>query len=219
MRSNLKDASGQVIGAPYALGDFSQARLYATLLGGGFLSMSFGTGEPYTDTSKFDLERDFPTVETVLDDIYSMNASLFRMSNYLRQGGKLILWHGWEDMVVMPYVSPRAYDALQRSSGPKGSKNVRLYMLPGVGHCAGGPGADTVDLLGAMTRWVETGTPPDDRLIASKIAPDGSTVLTRPLCEYPEIPVYKRGNPNDASSFKCQLRKLALGHQYQWDER
>ena len=212
MRSDLKDASGQVIGAPFAVGDFSQARLYATLLGGGFLSMTFGTGEPYSDTSTFELERDFPTVKAVLDGVYSMDASLSRMSDYLRKGGKLILWHGWEDMVVMPYVSPRTYQALQESSGPKRSRNVRLYMLPGVGHCMGGTGADTVDLLGAMTLWVEKKTPPDNRLIASKIALDGTTLLTRPLCEYPEIPVYKRGDPNDASSFKCQSRKLGLGH-------
>lgn len=210
MRSDLKDASGQVIGAPFALGDFSQARFFAGLLGGGFLAMTFGTEEPYP-TSTFDLEKDFPTVKAVLDGVYSMNASLSRMSDYLRKGGKLILWHGWEDMVVMPYVSPRTYQALRESSAPKGSRNVRLYMLPGVSHCMGGSGADTVDLLGAMTLWVEAGTPPDNRLIASKIALDGTTLLTRPLCEYPEIPVYKRGNPNDANSFKCQFRKLGLG--------
>jgi len=211
MRSDLKDAGGQVIGAPFAIGDFSQAKLSAGLLGGGFLAMTFGTEMPYP-TSDFDLERDFPNVKAVLDGVYSMNASLPRMSNYLRKGGKLILWHGWEDMVVMPYVSPRTYQALQESSGHKGSRNVRLYMLPGVGHCVGGSGADTADLLGAMTLWVEKGTPPDNRLTAAKIGPDGSTLLTRPLCEYPEIPVYKRGNPNDASSFKCQPRKLGLGH-------
>lgn len=216
MRSDLKDASGRVIGAPFALGDFSQAGFFAGLLGGGFLAMTFGTEEPYP-TSMFDLEKDFPTAKSVLDGVYSMNASLSRMSNYLRKGGKLILWHGWEDMVVMPYVSPRTYQALRESSGPKGSRNVRLYMLPGVGHCMGGSGADTADLLGAMTLWVEKGTPPDNRLIASKIAPDGNTLLTRPLCEYPEIPVYKRGDPNDASSFKCQYRKLGLGHHYEGD--
>jgi feruloyl esterase len=159
MRSDLTDASGQVIGAPYGLGDFSQARLAAVVLGGGFLSMAFGTGEQIRDTSTFDLERDFPTVKTVLDDIYSMDASLFRMSNYLRKGGRLILLHGWADMVVMPYVSPRAYEALQQNSGPEGGRDVRLYMLPGVSHCQGGDGADTADLLGAMTLWVEAGTP------------------------------------------------------------
>ena len=208
MRSDLKDASGQVIGAPFAVGDFSQAKLFAGLLGSGFLAMTFGTEAPYPPNA-FDLERDFSNVKAVLDGVYSMNASLSRMTNYLRKGGKLILWHGWEDMVVMPYVSPRTYQALRESSGPKGSRNVRLYMVPGVTHCAGGAGADTADLLGAMTLWVEKGTPPDNRLIASKIDPQsGATVLTRPLCEYPEIPVYKRGNPNDASSFKCLPQRL-----------
>jgi feruloyl esterase len=209
MRSELKDASGRVIGVPYGLADPSLVSVYGAILGGGFLSMSFGTGEAMSTTSTFDFERDFPTVKTVLDDIYSMTANLNHMSDYLRKGGKLFLWHGWEDMVVPAYVSTRAYRALQESAGPKGSRNVRLYMVPGVTHCAGGAGADTADLLGAMTRWVEKGTPPDHRLIASKIDPQsGATVLTRPLCEYPEIPVYKRGDRNDASSFKCQPQRL-----------
>ena len=214
MRSDLKDANNRVIGAPFALGDPSQARGTAAILGGGFLSMSFGTGEPLSDTSTFDLEQDFPTVKTVLDDIYSMNASLFRMSDYLRNDGKLILWHGWDDMVVMPYVSPRTYHALRESAGPKGRRNVRLYMLPGVSHCLGGVGADTADLLGAITLWVEAGIPPDNGLIASKIAPGGVTEFTRPLCEYPEIPIYWGGDPDDANSFRCKLRNLGRGRHH-----
>lgn len=221
MRSDLKDANGRVIGAPFALGDPSQAFGAAIGLGGGFLSMSFGTGEPLSDTSTFDLERDFPTVKTVLDDIYAMNASLSRMSDFLRNDGKLILWHGWQDMVVMPYASPRTYDALRNNAGPKGKKNkknVRLYMLPGVEHCGGGVGADTVDLLGAMTLWVEAGVAPDYGLIASKVDADGVTELTRPLCEYPEIPVYRGGDPNDANSFKCQFRNLGRGRHKKRDK-
>jgi feruloyl esterase len=211
IRSDLKDANGRVIGAPYALADPSLVRGFAAILGGGFLSMSFGTGEPISDTSTFDLEQDFSTVKTVLDDIYSMTASLSRMSDYLRNNGKLFLWHGWEDMVVMPYVSTRAYHALKKNAGLKGRRNVRLYMLPGVGHCRGGAGADTVDLLGAMTLWVEAGIPPNYRLIASKISPDGVTEFTRPLCEYPEIPVYRRGDPDAADSFRCRFRKFGRG--------
>jgi hypothetical protein len=214
MRSDLKDASGRVIGAPYGLADPSQVSFFGGILGGGFLSMAFGTGEPLSDTSTFDLERDFPTVKTVLDDIYSMTASLYHMSNYLRNDGKLILWHGWEDPVVPAYVSIRTYDALQKSAGPKGRWNVRLYMLPGVGHCGGGAGADTADLLGAMTLWVEAGVAPDNTLIASKIRPDGTTEFTRPLCEYPKIPVYRRGDPDDADSFKCKFPKRGRLRRY-----
>lgn len=214
MRSDLKDASGRVIGAPYALADPSLVRGPAAALGDGFLSMSFGTGEQFSDTSTFDLEQDFPTVKTVLDDIYSMVASRYRMSDYLRNNGKLFLWHGWEDMVVMPYVSTRAYHALRKSAGPKGRRNLRLCMLPGVGHCGGGVGASTVDLLGAMTLWVEAGIPPDNGLIASKIASDGETEFTRPLCEYPEVPVYRGGDPDDANSFKCRFRNFGRGRHY-----
>ena len=212
MRSDLKDARGRVIRAPYALGDPSTVRGWAAILGGGFLSMSFGTGEEVSNTSTFDLEKDFTTVKTVLDDIYSMTAGLSRISNYLRNDGKLFLSHGWEDTVVIPYVSTRVYHALRKNARWKGRRNVRLYMLPGVGHCGGGASADTVDLLGAMTHWVEAGIPPDNGLIASKVAPNGVTEFTLPLCEYPRYPRYiGHGDPNNAANFHCIRSKHGKG--------
>jgi feruloyl esterase len=212
IRSDLVDASGRVIGAPFGLGDPSAAIFSATVLGGGFLSMSFGTGDPIYDVSLFDLERDFPTVMTVLDKVYAMTASLDGLTRYLQQGKRLMLWQGWEDMVVMPYVSTRIYHALQETAGPHADENVRLYMMPGVGHCLGGAGADTFNLLEAMAEWVENDVAPDDSIVASKIDPDtGATTFTRPLCEYPRVPVYKGPDPDDAGSFVCRHVNYARG--------
>jgi feruloyl esterase len=78
--------------------------------------------------------------------------------------------------------------------------NLRLYLLPGVYHCRGGPGADGFDSLAALDHWVESGPPPDN-LIASR--EDGK--LSRPLCRYPTLPRYKgSGNAADAASFECR---------------
>jgi feruloyl esterase len=225
IRSDLRDAKGRVIGPPFGLGNpaaaepvpmtFIQA---ASTLGGGFLSIAFGNGYPVSPASLFDLDRDFPTLVGLFDNVYSMTGSLDGFTRYLKKGKKLIFWHGWEDMVVPPHVSTRFYSALSEAAGPKAKETVRLYMLPGVGHCGGGAGADTFNLLGVMADWVENGVAPGDDIVASKVDPNtGSVLFTRPMCEYPEIPVYKRGNRNDASSFKCQLRKSRGGHHYEWD--
>ena len=74
---------------------------------------------------------------------------------------------------------------------------MRYYIAPGVDHCAGGPGADTTDLLNALDKWVMRGKAPGT-LTAEKLDPTtGSTLLSRPLCIYPAYPQYSgRGDPN-----------------------
>jgi len=80
---------------------------------------------------------------------------------------------------------------------------VRLFMLPGVLHCAGGPGPDQFDRLTAMTEWVEKGQAPS-QLIATKRGP---TPRTRPLCMYPQAAIYKgSGSTDDAANFTCRAR-------------
>ena len=75
---------------------------------------------------------------------------------------------------------------------------MRFYIAPGANHCSGGPGADDADLLGALDAWVTNGTAPEI-LTARKHAADGSTLLTRPLCRYPQYPRYV-GPANDAAA-------------------
>jgi feruloyl esterase len=79
---------------------------------------------------------------------------------------------------------------------------VRLYTLPGVNHCGGGPGADSIDLLTPISNWVENGVPPKN-LIASKLNPAGTVTFTRPLCPFPQWAKYTGGDGNSASSFTC----------------
>jgi Tannase and feruloyl esterase len=78
----------------------------------------------------------------------------------------------------------------------------RLYLVPGMGHCAGGPETlDSFDALGAMVRWVEQGTAPDSITATGRSFPGRS----RPLCAYPLHAQYKgQGNTEDAANFECR---------------
>jgi len=96
---------------------------------------------------------------------------------------------------------------------------VRLYMVPGMQHCADGPGTDSFGQVGrlifddpqhsvdaALEQWVEKGSAPST-IIASKFAADEKThpKMTRPLCAYPQAAKYKgTGDTNDAASFVCE---------------
>jgi feruloyl esterase len=80
---------------------------------------------------------------------------------------------------------------------------VRLYMVPGMIECNGGPGTDTFDLLGVMRRWVERGEAPNE-VIASRVE-HGKVVRTRPLCPYPRAAAYRgSGSTDDARNFVCK---------------
>ena len=80
----------------------------------------------------------------------------------------------------------------------------RLFLVPGMGHCRGGPGPDQFDALSALEAWVERGVAPE-RIEASKVD-DDEVVMTRPLCPYPEVAQWTgTGSPDDARNFVCRL--------------
>ena len=124
---------------------------------------------------------------------------------FLAAGGKLILWHGGNDSALSVKSTTAYYQRVVAAMGGQSNTDqfVRFYTAPGVNHCAGGPGADTADLLSALDRWVSRRHEPKT-LKARKVDGNGATVLSRPLCVYPEYPRYRgKGDPNLASSFKC----------------
>jgi len=85
----------------------------------------------------------------------------------------------------------------------KSDEYFRMFLMPGVLHCAGGPGPDTADWTTAMADWVENGKPPD-RVVAKKMSA-GAVSRTRPLCAYPQKAVYKgSGSTDEAQSFACR---------------
>jgi feruloyl esterase len=119
-------------------------------------------------------------------------------------GGKLILFHGWSDFGISPEFTRRYYEAVMDKLGGRAvaEEVSRLFLLPGVGHCRGGTGADQFDALGPLVRWVEEGVAPDD-IVASRVI-DGEVVRTRPLCAYPRVARWTgAGSIDDAANFTC----------------
>jgi feruloyl esterase len=157
------------------------------------------------DWRTFDFDRDVALIDGKLANV--LNAVDPDLSDFKRQGGKLIMYHGWSDPGVMPQRTIDYYneiiDFADRATNGNGlaytEEYTRLYMLPGVGHCNGGAGPDQVDFVSALVDWVENDTPP-----ASITASNADGSLTRPLCPHPQKAVYRRGDTNSADSFRCE---------------
>lgn len=131
-----------------------------------------------------------------------LNADNPDLSAFKARGGKLILWHGWSDPALNAISTIDYYGRVQ-AADPGARAFARLFLLPGVLHCAGGNGPDTVDWFGAIADWVERGRAPE-RLVASKLDRDGKATRTRPLCPFPERARYRgTGNTDQAESFAC----------------
>lgn len=147
--------------------------------------------------------------------------------------GKLIQYHGWGDAAISPYNSVAYYESVQdfmtKFPDPRTdtSKPVsdfyRLFMVPGMGHCALGAGPNHFgnplqatdpndperDVLAAVDKWVETGVAPDHIIGQGPVPGDSSKKLTHPLCPYPQMARYKgQGDPNDAANFECTIPGL-----------
>ena len=127
------------------------------------------------------------------------------IKRFLDRGGKMIIYHGWGDTNIPPRSSVNYYNQLVSTLGaPAVSNGVRLYMAPGMGHCGGGEGPNTFDMLTALEQWREQGKAPAE-VIASKIT-DGRVERTRPLCPFPQIAYYKgSGSVDEAANFECRL--------------
>jgi len=120
---------------------------------------------------------------------------------FINSGGKLILWHGGND-AALSVNSTAEYVANMRNTvgATNADASTRFYVAPGVDHCAGGPGADTSDLLTALDQWVTKGAAPAT-LTAQKLDASGAETFARPLCQYPQYPRYT-GSANDAAAAK-----------------
>jgi hypothetical protein len=143
------------------------------------------------------------------------------LGKFSARGGKLILYHGWNDQAISPWNTINYYKSVQQKMGaPNAESFLRLYMVPGVEHCAGGPGPSFFGQFGLETAkgpkyglfdslvgWVEKGAP-DDNITASKYGPGQNgamkVTMTRPLCAYPKVVKYSgSGDTNDAANFTC----------------
>jgi len=152
----------------------------------------------------------------------NLNADDPDLGAFMKRGGKLILYHGWSDAALPPVATIHYFTNVQQTLGHKVTDSfVRLYMVPGMQHCGGGPGPDSFGQAGnapgpadpehnlqlALERWVEQGPAPN-KIIATKYVNEPNAPprvkMTRPLCPYPGIAKYDgTGDPNSAGSFVC----------------
>jgi feruloyl esterase len=135
----------------------------------------------------------------------TINAIDPNIKTFIGHGGKLITYHGWSDPNVAPLASVNYYKSVVDSVGSesKTRDSFRLFMAPGMGHCGGGEGPNTFDMLSAMEQWVEKGKAPD-QVIATHVE-SGVKGRTRPLCPYPQVAKYKgSGSIEDAANFACR---------------
>lgn len=136
------------------------------------------------------------------------------LSRYMhRHDGKLLLYHGWADpeRTAQPVIDyyERVVDATFDGDVERASDQLRLFMVPGMGHCAGGPGLDAWDRLAPLVEWVENGNAPDE--IIAEHHTDGEVDNQRVICPYPQNAVYvgpeRRANDREAwvaQSFECR---------------
>lgn len=196
-------------------------------LGSGSLAVVFTT--PPTDVSgdpeslvnylsSFDFDEDAPKIFAT-DETFSESAMEFMtpldvddpmLAEFQAAGGKLLIYHGQSDAVFSANDIINWYEALAANNGGDASDFARLFMVPGMNHCSGGPTTDQFDALTALMNWVETDQAPDE-IIASvnpanpELPSDWSTSRTRPLCPWPMIAKYVGDDIESATSFECTL--------------
>jgi hypothetical protein len=148
-----------------------------------------------------------------------LNSVDANLAPFKAHGGKLIIYHGWNDPAIPAGNTVNYYNSVVAKMGQQNVDSfVRVFMVPGMQHCAGGPGADSFgagvsavpsdaqhSLELSLEQWVEKGAAPSS-IIATKFNPDRTVKMTRPLCPYPQSAKYNgTGDPNSAASFSCAL--------------
>jgi feruloyl esterase len=159
--------------------------------------------DPNWDWKSLDMDKDVAYGRAVLRTInIADNPDL---KPFFDRGGKLLWYHGWADG-ASPLQSAKYMEAVKHKVGVAQTENsMRLFAMPGMGHCMGGAGCDTFDKLGELDKWVETGRAPE-RIVASKVD-GGKVVRTHPLCAYPAVARYKgTGSTDDAANFVCSTQ-------------
>jgi len=134
-----------------------------------------------------------------------LNATDPNLKDFFGRRGKLLLYHGWNDQLIAPRNTVNYYNSvLAAMGGPaKATDSIRLFMVPGMAHCAGGEGTSSFNALSAMEQWVENAKAPNE-IIASHLS-GGVADRTRPLCPYPQVAQYKgAGSIDDAANFVCK---------------
>jgi hypothetical protein len=127
------------------------------------------------------------------------------LSAFRDAGGKIVMWQGFADQLIMPEGSIAYYDSVVNFLGggyAQTQQFFRHFLAPGVGHCSGGNGPQPQNLFQSVVNWVENGQAPNTILASRSLG--GGVTQTRPLCPYPAFAKYNgSGSTNDAANFSC----------------
>lgn len=134
-----------------------------------------------------------------------LNATAHDLSSFRDRGGKIVMHTGWVDPILPAPDVIKYYEDVTGAMGGREQTAAffRLFLAPGMGHCSGGPGPNTLDGLTALEAWVEKGTAPS-QIIATRRGAGGEVERTRPLCVYPQVARWSgRGSSDAAENFAC----------------
>ena len=159
--------------------------------------------DPNWDYKKLNFDSDMAAVDKIENGV--VNAMDPNLKPFFARGGKMIQYHGWADQQIPSGSSVEYYQSVLDTMGGIGKvkENYRLFMVPGMGHCGGGDGPSSFDMLAALEQWVEKGKAPDS--IPAAHLTNGQPDRTRILCPYPQVATYKgSGSTDDAANFACK---------------
>jgi feruloyl esterase len=200
--ADVKTRKGEIVWTGFEPGgelQYASLKTVPTQPGGGWDSIRIlGHQDANYDFHKFDLDSD-----VALADKAGIDALTFDLSAFKSHGGKLLLYHGWADPGIAPGNTVNFYKGVLTTMGNQQDDWLRLFMVPGMLHCGGGPGTDQFNKMAVVERWREDGSAPN-QILASHVS-NGQIDMTRPLCPYPQVAVYKgTGSTNDAANFSCK---------------
>ena len=161
---------------------------------------TFGAGLTWR---QFRFPDDLTRMKTMSEILSPLDADL---RPFKQHGGKLLMYHGWSDPAISAYGTVNYYEKVRSIVGGQDAMDsfAKLYLVPGMHHCTGGPGPNQFDMLTELENWVEKGQSPGPVVATHKT--NGAVDRTRPLCPHPQVATYKgSGSVDDAANFRCAV--------------
>lgn len=214
-----KSADGESFYPGFAPGAEAEAGTWSQWLTGKTSQhVKFGTAffryfvhaNPDWQLSDFNLDRDYALAKVRVGG--DLDADSTDLRAFYKRGGKLILYHGWNDAGIPAQNTVDYYGRLVAANPKAAAASVRLFMVPGMSHCLAGPGPNNFDPLTALDGWRQGGAAPE-RIVATKYDNDLFAYIglpakagrTRPLCAFPKVAKWDgKGSTDDAASFTCE---------------
>ena len=159
--------------------------------------------DPTWDWRTFDFDSAVALADRI--DSGTTDATSPDLTAFRQRGGKLLLYHGWRDQNFSAQSTIKYYRSVLETMGSGSHAEwLRLFLVPGMGHCGGGEGPNAFDAVMALEQWVENGKPP--AAIVASHRTDGKVDRTRPLCPYPQVARYTgTGSVDEAENFACRM--------------